>query len=75
MLNICDTEVKFDFESGDDGDEEYGTPQPWNEQPDDETLMEWANDGGCEATDGCWTEVDGSCPHGNESWLIVLGLI
>ena len=44
--------------------------------PDLETLMEWTyDDGGCEATDGCWVEQDGTCPHGNPSWLIVLGLI
>lgn len=44
--------------------------------PDLETLMEWMmEDGGCEATDGCWVEPDGVCPHGKKSWLLELGLI
>ena len=33
------------------------------------------DEGGCEATDGCWVEPDGSCEHGRPSWLLVLGLI
>ena len=46
------------------------------EQPDVETLRDWMmNDGGCEATDGCWVEPDGVCPHGCESWFLELGLI
>jgi len=57
--------------------------------PDLETLLEWMmDDGGCEATDtctcaalrgmcrcGCWVEPDGICPHGCQSWFLVLGLI
>jgi hypothetical protein len=44
--------------------------------PDMEQLEEWASsDGGCEATDGCWVEVDGVCPHGRKSWMLVLGLV
>ena len=43
--------------------------------PDLETLEEWESDGGCEATDGCWVEPDGTCEHGRRSWLLVLGLI
>jgi len=45
------------------------------ETPDTETLEEWMSDGGCEATDGCWVEPDGSCEHGCDSWLVKLGLI
>jgi hypothetical protein len=45
------------------------------EPPDLETLMAWEEEGGCEATDGCWTEPDGVCPHGHRSWLLELGLI
>ena len=46
------------------------------EPPDIETLQMWMDDdGGCEATDGCWTEVDGTCPHGHKSWLLELGLV
>lgn len=44
-------------------------------KPCDSTLMEWANDGGCEAVDGCWTEPDGECEHGKPSWLMALGMI
>ena len=43
--------------------------------PDLETLREWGEEGGCEATDGCWVEPDGVSPHGCQSWLLVLGLI
>ena len=47
-----------------------------NEQPSWEQLEDWQyNEGGCEATDGCWVEPDGKCEHGCDSWLIVLGLI
>jgi hypothetical protein len=46
------------------------------EQPSLEQLMAWVlGEGGCEATDGCWVEADGTCPHGKPSWMIVLGLI
>ena len=46
------------------------------EEPDLETLMRWNDDdGGCEATDGCWVEPDGYCEHGKPSWLIAMGLI
>ena len=43
--------------------------------PTFEQLREWMDEGGCEATDGCWVEPDGICEHGYESWLVVLGLI
>ena len=32
-------------------------------------------DGGCEATNGCWVEPDGTGDHGQPSWLLALGLI
>jgi hypothetical protein len=51
------------------------TTAPELEPPDLETLMEWEAEGGCEATDGCWVEPDGTCPHGHHSWLIHLGMI
>ena len=44
-------------------------------EPDIEELEEWMNDGGCEATDGCWTEPDGHCEHGKPSWLLKMGSI
>lgn len=43
--------------------------------PDLDTLMGYMDEGGCEATDGCWVEPDGTCPHGKPSWLIALGMI
>lgn len=46
-----------------------------SKMPDLATLREWEAEGGCEATDGCWTDSDGTCEHGCQSWLLVLGLI
>ena len=46
-----------------------------NREPDIEELMEWSEEGGCEATDGCWVEPDGVCEHGCKSWLLVMGMI
>ena len=43
--------------------------------PDIEDLEEMMADGGCEATDGCWVEPDGTCEHGCRSWLLELGMI
>ncbi len=54
---------------------------PWKEvnrmrRPSLEELQRQVEeDGGCEATDGCFVEPDGSCEHGQPSWLLVLGLI
>lgn len=51
-------------------------PEPTTDEPDLETLEDWmVDDGGCEATDGCWVEPDGRCPHGHPSWFVKLGLI
>lgn len=38
-------------------------------------LEEWMDESGCETPDGCWTEPDGRCEHGQESWLLILGMI
>ena len=46
-----------------------------NTEPDVETLEEWAFEGGCETPDGCWVEMDGVCEHGEQSWLLKMGLI
>ena len=46
-----------------------------SKMPDVETLEAWMDEGGCEATDGCWVEPDGVCPHGKKSWLLVAGMI
>lgn len=45
------------------------------ETPDIDQLREWMDEGGCEATDGCWVEIDGHCEHGKPSWFIALGLV
>lgn len=51
-------------------------PEPTVHPPDMETLEAWLwEEGGCEATDSCWVEADGTCPHGHPSWLLKLGLI
>jgi len=44
-------------------------------EPTLEQLQEWADEGLCEATDGCTVELDGRCPHNCPSWFIVLGMI
>ena len=44
-------------------------------EPSIEQLMRWEAEGGCEATDGCWVEPDGTCPHGCKSWLLELGFL
>ena len=44
-------------------------------RPSMAVIKEWMESSGAEATDGCWVEPDGTCPHGCQSWLIVLGLI
>ena len=41
----------------------------------EELQRQVEEDGGCEATDGCFVEPDGTCDHGQPSWLLVPGLI
>jgi hypothetical protein len=41
----------------------------------EELQRQVEEDGGCEATDGCFVEPDGTCEHGQPSWLLALGLI
>jgi hypothetical protein len=48
---------------------------PMDTPPVEELLRQFEEDGGCEATDGCWVEPDGHCEHGQPSWLLALGLI
>lgn len=43
--------------------------------PTIDILTDWLETGRCEATDGCVVEPDGTCEHGNLSWLLELGLI
>ncbi len=51
------------------------TARKTRKSPSLRTLMAWEEEGGCEATDGCWVEPDGTCEHGAESWLLVMGMI
>jgi hypothetical protein len=45
------------------------------ERPTAETLMAWADEGGCRATDGCrLAQEEDVCEHAYPSWAIVLGL-
>jgi len=44
-------------------------------QPDIDLLIDMANDGISEATDGCEVETDSKCEHGHSSWLLVLGWV
>jgi hypothetical protein len=41
----------------------------------EELQRQVEEDGGCEATDGCFVEPDGTCDHDQPSWLLALGLI
>lgn len=50
-------------------------PKQTDSAPSLKTLMEWMDEGGAEATDSCWVEPDGICPHGKKSWLLVMGMI
>jgi len=50
-------------------------PTPTTDEPDLEDLMEQDGEGGCDASDGCWVEPDGTCEHGHPSWMLRLGLI
>lgn len=53
------------------------TAEPKLKPPDVEMLIEWEADGGCEAAcpHHCWVEPDGTCRHGNPSWLLKMGMI
>ena len=41
----------------------------------EELQRQVEEDGGCEATDGCFVEPDGHCEHQQPSWLLAVGLI
>jgi hypothetical protein len=41
----------------------------------EELQRQIEEDGGCEATDGCLVEPDGTYEQGQPSWLLALGLI
>jgi hypothetical protein len=46
-------------------------------EPSVEELIEWDRDGYCYANcpHECKVEPDGICEHGNQSWLLEMGLI
>ena len=47
-----------------------------DQPPAVQDLWDWVDEYGlCLATDGCWTEIDGTCEHGHPSWLVALGLV
>jgi hypothetical protein len=64
-----------------DGRAPHPPPHPGKEvnhmrRPSLEELQrQLEEDGGCEAIDGCFVEPDGTCEHGQPSWLLALGLI
>jgi hypothetical protein len=41
----------------------------------EELQRQLQEDGGGETTDGCFVDPDGTCDHGQPSWLLALGLI
>ena len=43
--------------------------------PSQRTMEKWVQDGIAKTPCGCKVEPDGTCSHGKESWLIILGLI
>ena len=43
--------------------------------PSLKTIERWLDDGCCKTPDGCAVEPDGICPHGEESWALILGYI
>ncbi len=49
-------------------------PKKQQKQPSEKTMERWLMDGKCKATDGCWVEPDGTCPHGCKSWAIMMGI-
>lgn len=53
-----------------------GRKKPTMPQPTMEELSQWADEGGCYTIAGCcWVETDGTCEHGQPSWLLYLGMI
>jgi len=57
-------------------DESQPWPQPTADQPSVYDLWDWDDEyGGCEATDGCWVDSEGTCEHGHPSWLVRLALV
>ena len=49
--------------------------KPTTKEPSVKTMARWSELGKAKATDGCWTDEDGTCPHGHPSWIVKLGYI
>lgn len=44
--------------------------------PSLKTVERWLDEGGCEATDGCWVTKDrNACEHYRPTWAYVLGVV
>lgn len=43
--------------------------------PSTRTLEKYSDDGICPTPDGCKVEPDGTCQHGWNAWLLILGAI
>jgi len=43
--------------------------------PSIKTMERWVSNCVAQATDGCRVEPDGTCEHGHDSWIMVLGFI
>ena len=56
-------------------DDWYSSEVKSLDAPELATLMQWLDEGVCEATDGCLVQPDGRCEYGDPSWLLELGLI
>jgi hypothetical protein len=52
-----------------------GEVNPMRRPSLEERQRQLEEDGSCEAFDGCLVEPDGTCDHGQPSWLLALGLI
>lgn len=44
-------------------------------RPSEASTEQWISDGVAKSPDGCAVELDGTCPHGQSSWLLIIGLI
>jgi hypothetical protein len=50
-------------------------PKPLKKRPSTATMYRWLDTGKAKTACGCWVEVDGHCPHGRPSLLLVFGVV
>jgi hypothetical protein len=59
--------------------EHYRTKYPsaiaCNKAPSLGTIEKWDEQGYCKTPCGCRVEPDGVCTHGQQSWMLIMGLI